>query len=101
MAQSEMFGITRDRHIGQTEKVIENDTELRAQLLSVLLLEFHLRRRQMWADGIINEVQQKIATGPTVADLVQALQSADAQIECPFAALPVNVFFGIAGQGAD
>lgn len=93
-----MFGIARNRHIRETEEVIENDAELRAQFLFVLLLELLLRRRQVWTYRIVNEIQQKIATGLTIAEFVQTLQSADTQLEGAFAALPVDVFFGVTGE---
>ena len=64
----------------------------------VVLLEFLLRRRQVRADRIVDEIQDQVAVRLAIADLVETLQRANAGIEGSFAALLIDIFLGVAGQ---
>ena len=93
-----MSRIAGDRHIGQAVKVIEDNAEIFSKNSFVVLLELLLRRRQVRADRIVDEIQDQIAVRLAIADLIETLQRANARIEGAFAALLVDIFLGIAGQ---
>ena len=69
-AELEMGGVARDRHVGEAIKMIERDAEFFTENLFIILFELVLRWRQMRADGIVNQIQNQIVIGLTVAYFV-------------------------------
>src|SRR6266576_5126681 len=69
-AQLEMSRVARNGHVGEAIKTIERDAELLAENLFIVLFELVLPRRQMGADGIVNQVQNQIAIDLAVADFI-------------------------------
>ena len=85
-----------DRHVGDREQTIELDAEGTGQLSLVVSLELGLRGRQEGADGIVDEVQREPRSAHSVTEAIQHLESVDALVEYPFAALLVDVLGRVA-----
>jgi hypothetical protein len=56
----QLTGKAFDRHVGDGQQTIEPDTEIPPQLVAISRLELRLRRREAWADRIINQVEQQL-----------------------------------------
>ena len=56
-AQFKMRRVARDRHVAQTEKLIENDPKLLVKNLFIILFQLFLRRRQVRAHRIVDQIQ--------------------------------------------
>ena len=52
-----MRRVTRDRHVGETEKLIEDDAKLFVKNLFIILFELFLGRRQVRAHRIVDQIQ--------------------------------------------
>src|SRR3954451_14275159 len=96
-----MHSVARDRHIAQAVKVIEDDAEAFFQYPLVVLFELCLWWRKMRIYRVIDQVEKQSAVFMAIADAVEGLQRANAQIESPLTALAVDIFFAIAGQRAN
>jgi len=80
------------------EQSVEDDAELASQNLLVIRFQFGLRSGQFRPERIIDQMQRQ---GGSVADVVELAERRDAFIEHAVAALAIDVFRGVAGQGSD
>ena len=85
-----------DGHIGDGQQAVEAHAEALVQLAVVVRLQGRLRRRQMGAHRVVDQVQgqRRIA----VADRVKAPDRLDAAAVDTLAALLVDVLFQVTGQ---
>jgi len=83
--------------VGQRMEVMEDDAKVPLQRFPVIQLQFGLRRWQLGAEEIVNQVERQARA---IARGIEPLQRSDAFLDT-ITALPVDVLGGIAGQGGD
>ena len=89
-----------DGHVGERQEPVEGDAEARAEFALVFLFQGFLRRRQRWAERVINQVQHQPGSWPAVAKPIQPLERFDALGVYALAALRVHILLEIAGHGS-
>ena len=80
---------------------VEDDAEAARKFPLVIDLETGLRWRQKGAGGVVDEVKCQAAAGLAIAKCIEFPEALDAALVDAFAALAVDVFLEVTGQGSD
>ena len=58
---AQLVGEAGDRHVGDRQQPVEDDPEIAAELVPVLVFKLRLRRRQRRTDRVVREIQAQLA----------------------------------------
>ena len=94
----QVLGEAGDRLIGNGKKFVEDDAELASQNLFVIGFQISLRSGQFRAERVIDQMKRQCRA---VADAVEFSERGNAFLKHAVAALLIDVFRRVAGQGGD
>ena len=88
-----------NRQVGEGIEGVKHHPEIGCQHPPVGRLELRLRRRQYGALGVEHQMQLQARAPVAIAQAIELLEGCNAALKHPVAPLPIDVAWGIAGQG--